>query len=153
MPRNERGERWTMIDTGYTGRKATELWRDTLTSGVNYSVLRSVIGFPRAKELKAHTERIPFKNFFFSRRRLRLLFSNYLLCKLLSSYSLFLQCIYRTKNTSLSLISEKKEDFDVPRINFAAAISWQIGRCGKRTNANNLQNFLVKSFLFINILS
>jgi len=36
-------------------------------------------------------------------------------------------CIYRTKNTSLSLISEKKEDFDVPRINFAAAISWQIG--------------------------
>lgn len=89
MPRNERGERWTMIDTGYTGQKATELWRDTLTSGVNYSVLRSVIGFPRAKELKAHTERIPLKTFF-SRRRLCLLFSNYLLCKLLSSYSLFL---------------------------------------------------------------
>lgn len=65
MPRNERGERWTMIDTGYTGRKATELWRDTLTSGVNYSVLRSVIGFPRAEELKAHTERIPLRKLLF----------------------------------------------------------------------------------------
>lgn len=153
MPRNERGERSTMIDTGYTGRKATELWRDALTSAVNYSVLRSVIGFPRAEELKVHTEGIPLRKllfFFFQTTIMSFVFKLLVTQTTFFVYSLFLRYIYRMKNISRSLISEKKEDFDVPRINFATAISSQIERCGK--GANNLQNFLVKSFLFVNII-
>lgn len=46
--RKRAGERGTMIDTGYTAGSNGTLTGLTLTSGVNYSVLRNVIGFTAA---------------------------------------------------------------------------------------------------------
>lgn len=124
--RKRAGERWTMIDTGYMAGSNGTLTGLTLTSGVNYSVLRSVIGFTvatRAVVGEARSARDRENSFkLFQAAIMSFVFA---LCKLLSFYGPFPCSVRRTTSHLVITCGKKKDfyntwkkDFNIPRSNF-----------------------------------